>query len=95
MKNYLLVFDSGAELVIDAEKFLEHLDEHAQLYAIDGHSFFIKSVHDAAFLTDKFLPFAGSSLFFITAIGAADFSGRMVGRFWEFLKDDAAVATAA
>lgn len=94
MKNYLLVFDDAAEHAIDVEGFLEHLDERAQLYAIDGHSFFIKSSHDAAFLTDRFLPFAGSRLFFITAI-AGDFSGRMVGRFWEFLKDDDAVATAA
>jgi len=37
-------------------------------------------------LSRKFMKFAGSSLFFIVDVTSSDYEGRMVGRFWDFLK---------
>ena len=56
------------------------------MYAMDGHVCFIKSKLDVPAITDKFLKIAGSNLFFITEVGSNEYSGRMGGTFWDFMK---------
>ncbi len=87
MRTFLLVFDDGSGPDLNLQDFVERLDDGAQIYSMDGHVCFIKSNLSVPDLTDKFLQFAGSNLFFVTGISSADYSGRMVGTFWDFMKD--------
>jgi hypothetical protein len=86
MKKYLLVFDDGSNPDVDLPGFVETLDGGAEMYALDGHVCFLKSALSVSDLSSKFLKFAGSSLFFIVDVTTSDYEGRMVGRFWDFLK---------
>jgi hypothetical protein len=89
MKTYLLVFDDGSNADIDLGTFVESLDSGAEMYALDGHVCFIKSNLSVDQLSDKFLRFAGSSLYFVTEVNSTDYAGRMLGLFWEFIKEPA------
>ena len=86
MKRHLLVFDDGSDPEIDLRGFVDSLDAGAQMYTLDGHVCFLKSGLAASELSDRFLKFAGSSLFFVADVTSSDFSGRMLGVFWIFMK---------
>ena len=86
MKRHLLVFDDGSDPEIDLRGFVDSLDAGAQMYTLDGHVCFLKSGLAASELSDRFLKFAGSSLFFVADVTSSDFSGRMLGVFWNFMK---------
>jgi hypothetical protein len=86
MKKYLLVFDDGSNPEIDLSAFVETLDGGAEMYTLDGHVCFLRSTLSVSDLSRKFLEFAGSSLFFIVDVTSSDYEGRMLGRFWDFLK---------
>jgi hypothetical protein len=89
MKPYLLVFDDGSNPDIDLGAFVDTLDEAAQILTLDGHVCFLRSNLSVSELSDRFLKFAGSSMFFVTDIGASAHAGRMQGIYWDFLKDPA------
>ncbi|MGO9744265.1 MAG: hypothetical protein ACLPN5_22635 [Roseiarcus sp.] len=89
MKRHLLVFEEGNGEEIDLRAFVDSLDAGAQLYAFDGRVCFLKSRLTAHEISDRFLKFSGSSLFFISDISASDCSGRMFGIFWDFMKKSA------
>jgi len=86
MKLHLLVFDDGSNPDIDLQGFIETLDSGAEMYTLDGHVCFLKSRLAVSEVSDKFMRFAGSSLFFITELNPSDYAGRMLGAFWEFIK---------
>jgi hypothetical protein len=86
MNRYLLVFDDGSNPEIDLLAFVETLDTGAEMYTLDGHVCFLKSTLSVSDLSRIFLRFAGSSLFFIADVTSSDYEGRMVGKFWDFLK---------
>lgn len=86
MKKYLLVYDDGSNPEIDLAGFVETLDTGAEMYTLDGHVCFLKSTLSVSDLSKKFRRFAGSSLFFIADLTSSDYEGRMLGRFWDFLK---------
>jgi hypothetical protein len=86
VKRHLLVFDDGNASEIDLQSFVDSLDAGAQMYALDGHVCFLKSGLSASEVSDRFLNFAGSRLFFIADVSSSDCTGRMVGAFWDFIK---------
>jgi len=86
MKQYLLVYDDGSNPDIDLAGFVDTLDSGAEMYTLDGHVCFLRSTLSVSDLSRKFMKFAGSSLFFIVDMTSSDYEGRMVGRFWDFLK---------
>jgi hypothetical protein len=86
MRKYLLVFDDGSNPDIDLSAFVETLDDGAEVYTLDGHVCFLRSALSVSDLSRKFLQYAGSSLFFIADVTSSDYEGRMLGRFWDFLK---------
>lgn len=87
MKLRLLVFDDGSNPEIDLQGFVEALDPGAEMYTLDGHVCFLKSNLSASQISERFLQFAGSSLFFVTELKSSDYAGRMLGVFWQFLKE--------
>jgi hypothetical protein len=87
MKRYLLVFDDGSDPHVDLSSFVETLDRGAEMYTLDGHVCFLKSTLSVSEISRRFMKFAGSSLFFIADVTTVDYEGRMVGRFWDFLKE--------
>jgi hypothetical protein len=89
MKTHLLVFDDGSHPEIDLQGFVDTLDSGAEMYTLDGHVCFLKSSLSASELSDRFLKFAGSSLFFIADVSSTEYAGRMLGVFWDFLKQPA------
>jgi hypothetical protein len=86
MKKYLLVFDDGSYPDIDLSGFVNSLDDGAEMYTLDGHVCFLKSALSVSDLTQQFLKFAGSSLFFIADVTSSDYEGRMIGTFWDFMR---------
>jgi hypothetical protein len=86
MKRHLLVFDDGNGSEIDLQSFVDSLDAGAQMYALDGHVCFLKSRLSASEVSQRFVKFAGSRLFFIADVSSSDCTGRMVGAFWDFIK---------
>jgi hypothetical protein len=86
MTNYLLVFDDGNGSEVGLQAFVDSLDPGAEIFTLDGHVCFLKSALSASVLADRFLRFAGSSIFYLTEMSTANFSGRMPGVFWDFLK---------
>jgi ABC-type xylose transport system permease subunit len=86
MKTYLLVFDDGNNPEIDLRSFVETLDG---MYTLDGHVCFLKSKLSVSELSSKFSKFCGSSLFFVADLTASEYEGRMLGVFWDFLKEGA------
>ena len=94
MKRHLLVFDDGSDPEINLQKFVDSLDAAAEMYTLDGHVCFLKSELSAVEISDRFVKFAGSSLFFIADVTSSDCEGRMLGVFWEFIKTPALQAAA-
>jgi hypothetical protein len=88
MKTHLLVFDDGSQPEIDLRGFVETLDSGAEMYTLDGHVCFLKSNLSVTELSDKFLEFAGSSLFLVTEVSSSEYAGRMTGMFWNFIKQE-------
>ena len=93
MKRHLLVFDDGSGNELNLQSFVNSLDAGAEMYAMDGHVCFLKTTLSASEVSDRFLKFAGSRLFFVSDITTSDFSGRMLGVFFDFMKGS--VLTAA
>jgi hypothetical protein len=93
MKTYLLVFDDGSSPDVDLRSFVDTLDDGAEMYTLDGHVCFLRSSLSVSKLNDKFLQFAGSSLFLITELGS-NYAGRMFGRFWDFIKQEKTLTAA-
>jgi hypothetical protein len=87
MKTHLLVFDNGSNPHVDLRGFVDTLDDRAEMYTLDGHVCFLRSGLSVSELNDKFLKFAGSSLFLITELGS-NYAGRMFGAFWDFIKQE-------
>ena len=94
MKRHLLVFDDGNGSDLDLGAFVETLDDGAEIYTLDDHVCFVKSELPASEISDRFLKYAGSRLFFVTDISASPWSGRMVGSFWDYLKKPALTSAA-
>jgi len=94
MKKYLLVFDDGSNPEVDLSGFVDALDDGAEMYTLDGHVCFLRSTLSVTDLSKKFLEFAGSSLYLIVDITSSDYQGRMLGRFWDFLKQGSFVSAA-
>jgi hypothetical protein len=88
MKTHLLVFDDGSHPEIDLRGFVDTLGSGAEMYTGDGHVCFLKSNLSVSELSDRFLRFAGSSLFFITEVSSSHYAGRMTGIFWDFIKQE-------
>lgn len=86
MNRLLLVFDDGAGDAVDLQAFVEALDSGAQIYTLNGHVCFLRTALSALDVSDKFLPFAGSRLFFVTDVTSSPAAGRMFGSFWDFMK---------
>jgi len=89
VKRHLLVFDDGNGDELDLQQFVDSLDDGARMYAMDGHVCFLTSRLPAAEISDRFLKIAGSRLFFIGDVTSSDCAGRMIGSFWEFIKNPA------
>ena len=87
MKRHLLVFDDGNGDEIDLRGFVETLDEGAQMYTLDDHVCFVKSSLPASEISDRFSSFAGSRLFFVADVTSSRCAGRMLGSFWDYIKD--------
>jgi hypothetical protein len=94
MKRHLLVFDDGNGSDLDLQGFVDSLDAGAEIYTLDGHVCFLKTALSAPEVTDQFLKFAGSRLFFVADVTASDCSGRMLGAFFDFMKGTALPAAA-
>ena len=86
MNRPLLVFDDGNCARLDLQGFVESLDAGARLYAMDGHVCFVTTELPASEVSDRFLKFAGSRLFFVADITSSPCAGRMFGTFWDFVK---------
>jgi hypothetical protein len=87
MKTYLLVFDDGHDPDVDLRGFVDTLDHGAEMVTLDGHVCFLRSGLSVSELNEKFLRFAGSSLFLVTELGS-NYAGRMSGAFWDFIKQE-------
>lgn len=94
MNRHLLVFDDGSGNEFDLRDFVESLDSEAQMYTLDGHVCFLKTALSASEVSDRFLQFSGSRLFFVSDITSSDCAGRMLGVFWDFIKVPALPAAA-
>ena len=86
MKRHLLD-GNGSDL--ELRGFVDSLDAGAEMYALDGHVCFLKTALSASQITDRFLRFAGSRLFFVADVTSSDCSGRMLGAFFDFMKGSA------
>jgi hypothetical protein len=93
MKIHLLVFDDGSNPDVDLRSFVDTLDSGAEMYTLDGHVCFIRSNLSVSELNNRLLPFAGSSLFLITELGP-NYAGRMLGLFWDFIKQEKTLTAA-
>ncbi len=96
MKRHLLVFDDGNGDEVDLQFCRDAWTNGAQdamrwmiMFA------FVKSALSSETISDRFMKFAGSSLFFVADVSASDCSGRMPGSFWDYLKNVACLKTAA
>jgi len=94
MRRHLLVFDDGAGSSLDLRSFVDSLDTGAELYTVGDHVCFIKTALSAPEISDQFLKFAGSRLFFLADITSSHCSGRMFGAFFDFMKGEALPAAA-
>ena len=86
MKTFLLVFDDGSGREIDLRSYVDSLDNGAEIFTLDGHVAFLKSNLSVTDLSDRFLRFSGSSLFFLVDVTSSEYGGRMPGVFWDFIK---------
>jgi hypothetical protein len=86
MKTHLLVFDDGNGDELDRRGFVDTLDENAEMMELDAHVCFVRSELSVSELSDRFLRFSGSRLFYIADVSSSEFSGRMPGVYWDFIK---------
>ena len=86
MKRHLLVFDDGNGDEIDLKGLVDALDDGAQMYTLDDHVCFVKSSLAAGEISDRFVRFAGSRLFFVADVTSSPCVGRMPGAFWDYIK---------
>ena len=93
MKRYLLVFDDSME-ESNLKAFVDTLDANAEMYTLDNNVCFLKTTLSSSQITDRFLPFAGSRLFFVADITSSECGGRMLGGFLDFIKQPALSAAA-
>jgi hypothetical protein len=84
-----LVFDDGNGDEIDLRGFVETLDDGGEIYTLDDHVCFVKSSLTASEISDHFSGFAGSRLFFVADVTSSHCAGRMLGSFWDYIKDPA------
>jgi hypothetical protein len=89
VSRHLLVFDDGNGDEIDLRGFVETLDDGAEVFTLDEHVCFVKSVLPAGEISDRFSKFAGSRLFFVTDVTSSPCAGRMPGSFWDDIKGSA------
>jgi hypothetical protein len=89
MKRHVLVFDDGNGSQLDLQSFVDSLDAGARMYTMDGHVCFLNTTLSPSEITDRFLKFAGSRLFFVADVTSSDCSGRMLGAFFDFMKGSA------
>lgn len=94
METRLLVFDDGNGADLDLRAFVDSLDENAEMIELDAHVCFVRSGLSASELSNRFIPFAGSRLFFITEIPSSEFGGRMPGVYWDFIKNKSLASAA-
>jgi hypothetical protein len=94
MKRHLLVFEERTADVSDLKAFVDTLDDGAQMFAFYDRAYFLKSELSSQEISDRFLKFAGSSLFLVADISSSDCSGRMFGIFWDFMKKTSLPAAA-
>jgi hypothetical protein len=50
---------------------------------------FVKSSLAAGDISDRFVRFAGSRLFFVADVTSSPCVGRMTGSFWDYIKESA------
>ncbi len=90
MRRHLLVFDDGSGSELDLQDFVESLDAGAQMYTLDGHACFLTSALSASEISDQFLRFAGSRLFFVTDVTSSHCRREeWLAPFWDFMKSPA------
>jgi hypothetical protein len=94
MNRLLLVLDAGDGRAPDLQAFIETLDPGAEIYALGDRACFLRTALETFEVYDKFLPFAGSRLFFITDITSSPAAGKMFGSFWDFFKQSVLPAAA-
>jgi hypothetical protein len=94
MNRLLLVLDDDDGRAPDFQAFIETLDPGAQMYALGDRACFLRTALDTFDVYDKFLPFAGSRLFFLADITSSEAAGKMFGSFWDFFKQSALPAAA-
>jgi len=87
VRRHLLVFDDGNGDELALQNFVETLDEGAEIYTLDDHVCFVKSALSAFEISDRFVGFAGSRLFYIGDLTGSPGAGRMPGSFWDYLKN--------
>ncbi len=95
MKTFLLVFDEGGGSEIDLNGFVNALDDGAEILTLDRHVGFVKSGLSAEELSRRFVQFAGASSYLITDMSKPAYAGRMFGEYWDFIKQDKAMSSAA
>lgn len=86
MRTFLLVFDDGNGDELDRRGFVDTLDEGAEMVELDDHVCFIRSALPVSDLSDRFLKFAGSRLFYIADVTLSRFTGRLPSDYWDFIK---------
>jgi hypothetical protein len=86
MNRLLLVPEDGDSRAPDLQASIETLDPGAQIYALGDRAGFLRTDLDAFDVSDKFLPFAGSRLFFVTDIASSPAAGKMFGSSRDFMK---------
>ena len=64
------------------------------MYALGDRACFLRTALDTSDVYDKFLPFAGTRLFFLVDITSSEAAGKMFGSFWDFFKHSALPAAA-
>jgi len=89
VKRHLLVFDDGDGADVDLKAFVDTLDDGGQIYTLEDHVCFVNSGLPASEISDRFLKYAGSRLFFVTEITSSPWAGRMPGSFWDYFKKPA------
>ncbi len=89
MKTFLLVFDDDSGREIDLRSYVDSLDNGAQIFSLDSNVACLKSNLSMTELSNRLLQFSGSSLFFIVNVTSSEYGGRMVGKFWDYVKSGA------
>ena len=86
MNRLLLVLDDGDGSAPRSSGFYRTLDPGAQIYALDDRACFLRTALHAFDVSDKFLPFAGSRLYFVTDITSSPARGKNVRLFLGLLQ---------